>query len=37
MPRIDTDRLLAMWEEKVFEMLFVANKIDYRVAEEMRS
>jgi len=37
LPRIDTDRLLTVWEDKVFEMLLAADKIDRRVVEEMRS
>ena len=37
LPSIDTDRLLTMWEDKVFEMLLAADKIDRRVVEDMRS
>jgi len=37
LPSIDTDRLLTVWEDKVFEMLLAADKIDRRVVEDMRS
>jgi hypothetical protein len=37
LPGIETNRLLAVWEMKVFEFLLAAEKIDQRMIAEMRS
>jgi hypothetical protein len=37
LPGIETNRLLAVWEMKVFEFLLAAEKIDQRTVAEMRS
>ena len=35
LPKIDTDRLLKVWESKIFEFLLAAEKIDERTIAEM--
>jgi len=37
LPKIHTDRLLATWQTKVFELLVAAGKIDQQTVDQMRS
>ena len=37
LPKIDTDRLLATWQTKVFELLMAAGTIDQQTVDQMRS